>query len=213
MSKPICSSGRIRLSTHHTSISRFGNSRTYPFSPLEYKYHCKVLDSTVLIIYKITTTSYHFRTHTISFQFLYSDWSSNCWAPMILHAETVLSAVGILTIAANAEGHHRRRCAYGDDCWPDAQTWNGFNTTVGGRLIRSFPSAAVCHTERYNADQCNIARHSWLDSFWRTNQTGAYSATVWEMGNNGQCFIDTPVNAPCDQGIGNLKESPAAIPC
>lgn len=188
--------------TRHTSISRFGNSRTRPFSPSEYKYHCKVLDSTVLIIGKITTSSYHFHTHTISFKFFVFRLIIVLLTPMILHAETLLSAVGILTIAANAQAHHRRRCAYGDDCWPDAQTWNDFNTTVGGRLIRSFPSAAVCHTEGYNVNQCNIAKQSWLDSFWRTNQTGAYSATVWEMGNNGQCFIDTPVSAPCDQGIG-----------
>jgi hypothetical protein len=64
------------------------------------------------------------------------------------------------------------------------------------------PSAAVCHTEVYNADQCAIAKESWLDSFWRTNQSGAYVATVWEMGKSGQCFVSTPVSAPCDQGVG-----------
>ncbi|GFG24993.1 FAD binding domain protein [Aspergillus udagawae] len=120
---------------------------------------------------------------------------------MIFDASTTLVAVAVLTTSVNAQAHPRRRCTYGDSCWPDDQAWSDFNSTVGGRLIRSFPSAAVCHTARYNADQCNIARQSWLDSFWRTNQTGAYSATVWEMGNTGQCFIDTPVNAPCDQGI------------
>ncbi|KAH2042236.1 hypothetical protein KXW51_000440 [Aspergillus fumigatus] len=120
---------------------------------------------------------------------------------MILHAGNLLWAGGIITIAANAEAHYRRRCAYGDDCWPDSQTWNDFNATVGGRLIQSFPSAAVCHTQRYNAIKCDMAKRSWLDSFWRANQTGAYSATVWEMGNTGQCFIDTPVSAPCDQGL------------
>jgi hypothetical protein len=131
---------------------------------------------------------------------------------MIIHAYgTTLVAVGILTIAVNARDQPRRRCAYGDDCWPDARAWSDFNTTVGGRLIRSFPSAAACHTERYNADQCNGARQSWLDSFWRTNQTGAYSATVWEMGNTGQCFIDTPVSAPCDQGIGMPEGKPQAL--
>ncbi|QMW39082.1 hypothetical protein G4B11_002362 [Aspergillus flavus] len=113
----------------------------------------------------------------------------------------LLTAVGILSVATNAQTQPRRRCAYGDDCWPDTQTWNDFNATVGGRLIRSVPSAAVCHTERYNADKCSVAKDSWLDSFWRTNQTGAYSATVWEMGQTGQCFINTSASAPCDQGI------------
>lgn len=131
---------------------------------------------------------------------------------MILHAGNLLWAGGIITIAANAEAHYRRRCAYGDDCWPDSQTWNDFNATVGGRLIQSFPSAAVCHTQRYNAIKCDMAKRSWLDSFWRANQTGAYSATIWEMGNTGQCFIDTPVSAPCDQGLGNTEENSATFP-
>ncbi|KAB8275188.1 hypothetical protein BDV30DRAFT_247912 [Aspergillus minisclerotigenes] len=113
----------------------------------------------------------------------------------------LLTAVGILSVATDAQTQPRRRCAYGDDCWPDTQTWNDFNATVGGRLIRSVPSAAVCHTERYNADKCSVAKDSWLDSFWRTNQTGAYSATVWEMGQTGECFINTSASAPCDQGI------------
>ncbi|KOC15294.1 FAD binding domain protein [Aspergillus flavus AF70] len=113
----------------------------------------------------------------------------------------LLTAVGILSVATDAQTQPRRRCAHGDDCWPDTQTWNDFNATVGGRLIRSVPSAAVCHTERYNADKCSVAKESWLDSFWRTNQTGAYSATVWEMGQTGQCFINTSASAPCDQGI------------
>ena len=119
----------------------------------------------------------------------------------------ILTAVGILSVATDAQTQPRRRCAYGDDCWPDIQTWNDFNATVGGRLIRSVPSAAVCHTERYNTQKCTIAKDSWLDSFWRTNQTGAYAATVWEMGQTGQCFINTSVSAPCDQGIGRVALS------
>ncbi|GAB1192745.1 hypothetical protein APSETT444_001941 [Aspergillus pseudonomiae] len=106
----------------------------------------------------------------------------------------LLTAVGILSIATDAQTQPRRRGAYGDDCWPDIQTWNDFNATVGGRLIRSVPSAAVCHTERYNADKCTVAKESWLDSFWRTNQTGAYSATGIEFHDS---FVpqDAPANA------------------
>jgi hypothetical protein len=116
--------------------------------------------------------------------------------------QTPLTALGLLSTTVGARNQIRRRCAYGDDCWPSIDIWNQFNATVGGKLVRSVPSAAVCHTERYNADQCAAANSSWLDSFWRTNQTGAYAAIVWEMGNSGQCFIDTAVEAPCDQGIG-----------
>ncbi|KAF7588253.1 hypothetical protein BBP40_005975 [Aspergillus hancockii] len=120
---------------------------------------------------------------------------------MIPDKQTILAAFGIISTAVDAQGQSRRRCAYGDDCWPDTQTWNDFNATIGGKLIRSVPSAAVCHIERYDAEQCAVAKESWLDSFWRTNQTGAYSAIVWEMGKTGQCFINTPVGALCDQGL------------
>ncbi len=116
--------------------------------------------------------------------------------------QTPLTSLGLLSTVVHAQSQPRRRCAFGDDCWPNAATWDQFNATVGGRLIRSLPSAAVCHAERYNANQCAVAKSSWLDSFWRTNQAGSYSATLWEMGPTGQCFVDTAINAPCDQGIG-----------
>lgn len=120
----------------------------------------------------------------------------------LMFIQTALAALGLLSPAVGLESQLRRRCAYGDDCWPSFDTWNQFNGTVGGRLIRSRPSAAVCHTESYNASQCAVAKNSWLDSFWKTNQTGGYAAMVWEMGETGKCFIDTAVEAPCDQGIG-----------
>jgi hypothetical protein len=113
-----------------------------------------------------------------------------------------LITLGLVSTAVHAQSQPRHRCAYGDDCWPNAATWDQFNATVGGKLLRSLPSAAVCHTERYDANKCAVAKSDWLDSSWRTNQTGSYSATLWEMGPTGQCFTDTPVEAPCDQGIG-----------
>lgn len=118
--------------------------------------------------------------------------------------QATLTAFGLISSTLGSQHQPRRRCAYGDECWPDTETWNSFNATVGGRLIRSVPSAAVCHAERYDSDKCATAKDSWLDSFWRTNQTGAYAATLWEMGETGKCFIDTPIDAPCDQGIGTL---------
>ncbi|KAL2869175.1 FAD/FMN-containing protein [Aspergillus lucknowensis] len=115
--------------------------------------------------------------------------------------QLLLAASGVVAVTGDAHTHPRRRCAYGDACWPDAQTWSEFNATVGGRLIRTLPPASVCHVPHYNADQCAVVKESWLDSFWRTNQTGAYSAILWEAGKTGHCSIDTPVRAPCDQGI------------
>ncbi|OJJ08593.1 hypothetical protein ASPVEDRAFT_47727 [Aspergillus versicolor CBS 583.65] len=117
-----------------------------------------------------------------------------------MHIQTPLTALTLLSAAAG-QPHPRRRCTSDDACWPTAQTWTEFNATVGGRLIRSVPSAAVCHGSRYNADQCATAKSNWFDGAWRSNQTGGYAATVWEMGETGECFINTPIQAECDQGI------------
>ncbi|KAI9368655.1 hypothetical protein BJX61DRAFT_550263 [Aspergillus egyptiacus] len=115
--------------------------------------------------------------------------------------QPLFAALGLLSTAVGAQSPPRRRCTYGDDCWPTLDAWDQFNATVGGRLMHSVPSAAVCHGERYEADRCAVARSRWRDSFWRTSQPGAYSAILWEMGQTGQCLIDAPVEAPCDQGI------------
>ncbi|KAK2750863.1 hypothetical protein FQN55_001434 [Onygenales sp. PD_40] len=114
---------------------------------------------------------------------------------------TVLcSYLSLCSAAASTGPHHRRRCAYGDDCWPSEHKWKAFNETVSGRLIRSVPSAAVCHGERYDAALCNAAKENWANSFWRTNQTGGYAAILWELGEEGKCFIDSPREEECDNG-------------
>lgn len=121
----------------------------------------------------------------------------------VMLIQTPLTALTLLSTAAGqSQSQPRHRCTNSDACWPTPEIWNQFNTTLGGKLIRSFPSAAVCHRPRYNPNQCAVAKRSWLDSFWRTNQTGGYAVMVWEMGEAGRCFIDTPVEAGCDQGIG-----------
>jgi len=115
--------------------------------------------------------------------------------PTIVH-------ISLILLSSIADAKNRRRCSFGDPCWPDDDTWQTFNASIGGRLIRSTPPAAVCHTEHFNAEQCSAAKENWFNSFWRTNQTGAYAGIVWEMGERGRCFVDTPPEAPCDDGLG-----------
>lgn len=95
----------------------------------------------------------------------------------------------------------RHRYKYGDAGWPDEQTWLEFNSTISGRLIRTFPSAAVCHNAQFDDELCIEAKEEWENSFWRTNQTGAYTAIVWELGSD-QCFINSSRSEACDQGLG-----------
>lgn len=98
----------------------------------------------------------------------------------------------------------RQRCRYGDDCWPSEQTWQTFNDSVSGRLARNFPSAAACHGQNFNLESCTEAKEEWYNSFWRTNQSGAYTAMAWELGHQ-QCFVNSSRNAPCQPGLGELQ--------
>jgi hypothetical protein len=120
----------------------------------------------------------------------------------------LFTAVITFSLTINGERLPRRRCAFGDDCWPDHQIWHDFNTTVGGRLIRSVPSAAFCHGSLYDAGRCDISREEWLNSTWRTSQPGSYSALLWEAGYYGKCLNDEANNEPCDQGIGECALFP-----
>jgi hypothetical protein len=124
---------------------------------------------------------------------------------MKLHSlQLVLGGLGISSSAASTRG---QRCAYGDPCWPSESVWQTFNSSISGHLIRTVPSAAVCHNARYDATLCAAARDNWANSFWRTNQTGAYTAIAWELGDE-QCFIDSPREAPCQQGLGKYQAVP-----
>lgn len=94
----------------------------------------------------------------------------------------------------------RQRCTAHDSCWPNAETWTAFNRSISGRLVASRPSAAVCHDPTYDPELCDEAMANWSSSDWRTDQVGAYSAILWEVGD-GQCFPDTPQQESCDQGL------------
>ncbi|PGH10691.1 hypothetical protein AJ80_07447 [Polytolypa hystricis UAMH7299] len=118
-----------------------------------------------------------------------------------MHLSNFALLLETFTCLVSAGPSRRRRCAYGDSCWPDDYKWKAFNSSISGRLVRTYPSAAVCHKERYDAELCHTAKENWANSFWKTNQTGAYTSTLWELGEKGQCFIDSPRDAPCDQGI------------
>lgn len=107
----------------------------------------------------------------------------------------------LLTLAQSLTTQTRHRCRYGDPCWPDVATWQSFNNSISGRLVRTFPSAAVCHQQQYNATGCSEAKSEWTNSFWRTNQTGAYTAMAWELGN-GHCFINSSRDDVCQPGLG-----------
>jgi hypothetical protein len=115
---------------------------------------------------------------------------------------TVALLLGILSLSlCPLTDAQRRRCAFGDHCWPSKSEWDSFNSSISARLVSSVPSAAVCHHKLYDAVLCNNATNEWNNGFWRTSQVGAYTDILWELGND-QCFINTPIDAPCEPGLG-----------
>lgn len=111
----------------------------------------------------------------------------------------VLRAIGALQIELLSKSS-RKRCTAHDSCWPSEAVWNSFNSSISGGLIASRPSAAVCHDPTYNAALCHEARSHWTDSDWRTDQVGAYSAILWELGDD-RCFPYASQEQPCQQGL------------
>lgn len=89
-------------------------------------------------------------------------------------------------------------CAANQTCWPSADVWSTFNTSVGGRLVAPRPPGWACHDPNYDEVACNDFKTNWNSSFWRANQTGAMQNPIWD---SPRCGIDTPRNATCDQGF------------
>lgn len=66
---------------------------------------------------------------------------------------------------APAAGHNQDpscRCFPGDDCWPSVSTWNAFNQSIDGRLIKTVPLAIPCHTPNYDENKCETLKDGWF---------------------------------------------------
>lgn len=105
-----------------------------------------------------------------------------------------------LLLASAVSARDGPLCTAYDPCWPSRSSWQHFNTSISGRLIKSRPSAAVCHRADYNDAQCDTAKANWTSSDWRTAQPGAYSGILWELGED-QCFINSTIDSSCGQGL------------
>lgn len=74
--------------------------------------------------------------------------------------------------ASDSRSSYSCKCYEGERCWPNVSAWNALNSTVGGRLLKFVPHAAVCHNEfegsaTFNAAGCaeataNQGSQPWL---------------------------------------------------
>ncbi|KAF7900997.1 hypothetical protein EAF00_003218 [Botryotinia globosa] len=60
------------------------------------------------------------------------------------------------------------RCFPGDECYPGISDWDGFNQTIGGKLIATVPIAAVCHNDQFATYDAVLRKEvvvgSWVSS-------------------------------------------------
>ena len=78
----------------------------------------------------------------------------------------ILASLFILARCANgqatAAGNKTCKCFPGDACWPSEQEWSNFNSTVGGRLIKTVPLGSPCHYPDYDPALCEVLQSEWL---------------------------------------------------
>lgn len=52
----------------------------------------------------------------------------------------------------------------GDESWPNASQWENLNSTVGGRLVETYPLGSACHDPTFDATKCASLQTQWLDA-------------------------------------------------
>ena len=82
----------------------------------------------------------------------------------------IKSALAVLAFAATVSSRSIGtkpssdcRCFPGDDCWPTAEEWTEFNSTIDGKLIKTVPLATPCHGDNYDNATCTELQESWTD--------------------------------------------------
>ncbi|KAK4219348.1 FAD-binding domain-containing protein [Rhypophila decipiens] len=88
----------------------------------------------------------------------------------------------------------------GDASWPSQQTWNKFNATAGGALIKTVPLAAPCHNDWpqvYDNATCQAITQNWSDPHLHIEDP---SSTMWPIFQGRTCLPSNDPNAPCTLG-------------
>ncbi|KAH6908858.1 FAD binding domain-containing protein [Coprinopsis sp. MPI-PUGE-AT-0042] len=98
------------------------------------------------------------------------------------------------------------RCLYGQRCWPSADAFNALSTQLSQPLIRPVPPALPCYSGDPESSQaCSEVRARYDNGTWRSGLPGAmqnvnFEAYIDPNGTVAACYLDTTLQAPCDQG-------------
>jgi hypothetical protein len=91
-----------------------------------------------------------------------------------------------------ASKNEKCRAMPGDAAWPSQQTWDKFNTALGGALIETVPLAAPCYSNRpeYDAAACAEVTAKWGSPYLHVNDP---TSMMWPLYQGRTCL---PTNDP-----------------
>ncbi|KAK7453948.1 hypothetical protein VKT23_011460 [Stygiomarasmius scandens] len=78
--------------------------------------------------------------------------------------------------------------------WPSLDTWDAFNASVDGRLIRTVPIASPCHNPTFDGEQCQFVRDNWHEVSLHLPSS---SSVMTPFFANGSCDPFTAPDAQC----------------
>ncbi|KAJ5150353.1 FAD-binding type 2 [Penicillium canariense] len=104
-----------------------------------------------------------------------------------------ITAVGAVGVKPSAQC----KCFPGDACWPSKQEWDGFNSTVRGRLIKTVPLGAPCHAPNYNVSLCAALASQWKYSEVHIGSSSSIQDPIYA---NQSCDPFTSHTSPCLMG-------------
>ena len=121
---------------------------------------------------------------------------SKHWLASIIWT-TILTRPVACTASETAQPQRGRRSLAGDTLWPTEEMWSSFNASIGGKLIRAVPIAAVCHRATYEKQKCDTLRDSW---FFPETHLSSASLPMLYPGTNDSCNPFSKPDAACTEG-------------
>ncbi|OQE00370.1 hypothetical protein PENVUL_c053G00023 [Penicillium vulpinum] len=118
---------------------------------------------------------------------------------MIGKLTLVALLVGATSAKPNPTSPSQCRCMPTDSCWPSVKEWSRFNSTVGGRLVKTVPLASPCHAPSYNATECQYIQDQWVQP---ALHDGSSSSIMAADIANATCDPFTASSSPCR--LGNM---------
>ncbi|KAF4122232.1 FAD/FMN-containing dehydrogenase [Geosmithia morbida] len=122
---------------------------------------------------------------------------------MLLSAFSLLiAAKAAIAVSIQPRDTSSCKCLPQDDCWPSAEEWSKFNSTVGGRLVATVPLGSPCHGDTYDEALCTELQDEWLYSsvhapFHSVNSSSSVMAPLFA---NASCDPFTSRSTPCTLG-------------